>query len=96
MVAGYEVHAAHRVCVPVCVCVCVRARARGLRRGRGGLTNVCLAQLPAASAPPAANYVPWVQTGNLVFISGQVAVPARPASYVYAHVSEYDLPVCLP
>ena len=29
-------------------------------------------QLPAASVPPAANYVPWVQTGNLVFISGQV------------------------
>lgn len=24
--------------------------------------------------PPAANYVPWVQTGNLVFIAGQVPV----------------------
>ena len=31
-------------------------------------------QLPAASVPPAANYVPWVQTGNLVFISGQVSI----------------------
>jgi len=33
-------------------------------------------QLPAASVPPAANYVPWVQTGNLVFISGQVPMKA--------------------
>jgi enamine deaminase RidA (YjgF/YER057c/UK114 family) len=24
-------------------------------------------------APPAANYVPWVRTGNLLFISGQVS-----------------------
>ena len=24
------------------------------------------------SIPPAANYVPWVRTGNLLFISGQV------------------------
>ena len=33
-------------------------------------------ELPAASVPPAANYVPWVQSGNLVFISGQVPMKA--------------------
>jgi enamine deaminase RidA (YjgF/YER057c/UK114 family) len=26
------------------------------------------------SVPPAANYVPWVRTGNLVFISGQLPI----------------------
>ena len=31
--------------------------------------------LPDAPAP-AANYVPWIQTGNLLFISGQVAANA--------------------
>ncbi len=32
-------------------------------------------ELPAASAP-AANYVPFVQTGNLVYISGQISIDA--------------------
>ena len=27
-----------------------------------------------ASVPPAANYVPWVRTGNLVFVAGQIPV----------------------
>ena len=34
--------------------------------------------LPEAPAP-AANYVPWVVTGNLVFIAGTGAVPGRQA-----------------
>jgi enamine deaminase RidA (YjgF/YER057c/UK114 family) len=32
--------------------------------------------LPDAPAP-AANYVPWVRTGNLVFVSGQVSMNAN-------------------
>ncbi|MFB1024636.1 MAG: Rid family hydrolase, partial [Octadecabacter sp.] len=31
--------------------------------------------LPDAPAP-AANYVPWVRTGNLLFVSGQIAANA--------------------
>jgi enamine deaminase RidA (YjgF/YER057c/UK114 family) len=37
-------------------------------------------ELPEA-APPAANYVPWVVSGNLVFISGQV--PMKKGRLVY-------------
>lgn len=32
-------------------------------------------------AKPVANYVPWVRTGNLVFISGQVPVENGKATY---------------
>lgn len=32
-------------------------------------------------AKPVANYVPWVRTGNLVFISGQVPVENGKAAY---------------
>lgn len=34
-----------------------------------------------ADIPPAANYVPWVQSGNLLFISGQV--PTRDGRDLY-------------
>jgi len=37
-------------------------------------------ELPDAPAP-AANYVPWVKTGNLVFISGQVTMGANGLEY---------------
>lgn len=39
-----------------------------------GLIDKCLAELGLTlptPAKPVANYVPWVRTGNLVFISGQ-------------------------
>ncbi|MFN0194459.1 MAG: RidA family protein [Aestuariivirga sp.] len=36
--------------------------------------------LPQPSKP-VANYVPWVRTGNLVFVSGQVAVEAGKVMY---------------
>jgi enamine deaminase RidA (YjgF/YER057c/UK114 family) len=32
--------------------------------------------------PPVANYVPWVRTGNLVFISGQITMGAGGLEYV--------------
>lgn len=37
--------------------------------------------LPAA-AKPVANYVPWVKAGNLVFISGQIAMQGGQAQHV--------------
>lgn len=37
--------------------------------------------LPVASVP-AANYVPWVRTGNLVFVSGQVPLLDGKVAYV--------------
>lgn len=49
-------------------------------------------ELPEPAAP-AANYVPWVVTGNLVFISGQVPVDATGLPYrgkVGADVSQED------
>ena len=42
-----------------------------------GRIDARLAQLSItlpASVPPAANYVPWVRTGNLVFVAGQIPV----------------------
>lgn len=33
-------------------------------------------------AAPVANYVPWVRTGNLVFVSGQVTMGANGLEYV--------------
>ena len=38
-------------------------------------------ELPAASAP-AANYVPFVQAGNLLFISGQIAQDRNGPAYI--------------
>ena len=42
-----------------------------------GKIDARLAQLGIAlpdSVPPAANYVPWVRSGNLVFVAGQIPV----------------------
>ena len=85
--AGFEVPVA-ALCACECVrvrasaCECVRVRASAWAQSLGPRCFDMLArprrarQLPAASVPPAANYVPWVQTGNLVFISGQVPMKA--------------------
>lgn len=40
-------------------------------------------ELPGAAAP-VANYVPWVRTGRLVFISGQVTLGPKGLEYVGA------------
>lgn len=44
-----------------------------------GKIDARLAQLKISlpeSVPPAANYVPWVLTGNLIFVAGQIPVQA--------------------
>ena len=49
-----------------------------------GLIEARLAEknihLPEAAAP-AANYVPWVVTGNLVFVSGQITMEGGEITY---------------
>ena len=47
------------------------------RLGELGIT------LPAATKP-VANYVPWVRTGNLIFLSGQVPIENGKVAYTGA------------
>lgn len=46
--------------------------------------------LPTPSTP-AANYVPWVRTGNLIFISGQVPMKDGACAYVGRLGDDVDL-----
>lgn len=47
-------------------------------------------ELPPAPAP-AANYVPWVRSGNLVFISGQVPLEDGKLAHVGKVGAKYDV-----
>ena len=49
--------------------------------------NLALPQAPA----PSASYVPWVRTGNLVFISGQVPKSGGKDAYVGKLGREFDV-----
>jgi enamine deaminase RidA (YjgF/YER057c/UK114 family) len=40
--------------------------------------------------PPVANYVPWVRTGSLVFISGQITMGAGGLEYVGIVGKDFD------
>jgi enamine deaminase RidA (YjgF/YER057c/UK114 family) len=48
-------------------------------------------QLPAVT-PPVANYVPWIRTGSLVFVSGQITMGAN-KTLEYVGVVGKDLSV---
>lgn len=50
-----------------------------------------LGQLLPDPSTPAANYVPWVRTGNLVFISGQVPLKDGQCAYVGRVGEELDV-----